>query len=585
MLHSTALEFGLINLLRSGHVLTDLLVCLFVPALTQRLLQKTETVEAREWIKQFLTRSRKFVTHTVEMTEQVGTYGVICEGDTRSQNVLLQKAIAAYLAKQLNMDNKSGRYHLTKKMAQTASDKPQLDIATLQVGILPPTNEWVHVEDGIEFMHETEHEEADDESKVQQDKTLYHFRSSRADGPERIDKLVQNIFAQYQEAERKKSEDDNNRYMFVGRKRRRHEVEDSDDPPPPTHKRYKLSDDKTFDNLFFDGKEELIEQLDNFTRRRDKFAIEGVPYKYGLLLYGPPGTGKTSVIKAIAHHTQRHIVTLPLGKIKTNQALMDAMFDLRYRVAGRDTPVSLTFRDVIFVMEDIDCASEVVKKRTEDAGVSAQRPQSPLSGLVSDSSDDELFAALASGKGQLGPAPLRGSGFVSSSNASDKLNLAGLLNILDGFIDCPGRMVIMTTNHPEKLDPALIRPGRVSKKLHLGYMSGHQMRLMIEYYCQVKLTAEQRERLDSLSAEDRAFTPADIEELCAEYEDVEAIISAAEVLPPRNNIVLDEKDEIEEESRDENGEEDGNEEICESDDEDGGAGDLKDQDVADDKNA
>ena len=38
----------------------------------------------------------------------------------------------------------------------------------------------------------------------------------------------------------------------------------------------------------------------------------------------------------------------------------------------------------------------------------------------------------------------------------DKLNLSGLLNVLDGFVDTPGRIVIMTSNHPELLDPALI---------------------------------------------------------------------------------------------------------------------------------
>jgi ATP-dependent 26S proteasome regulatory subunit len=41
----------------------------------------------------------------------------------------------------------------------------------------------------------------------------------------------------------------------------------------------------------------------------------------------------------------------------------------------------------------------------------------------------------------------------------DELDLAGLLNALDGVVDCPGRIVVMTTNHPERLDPALIRPG------------------------------------------------------------------------------------------------------------------------------
>lgn len=46
----------------------------------------------------------------------------------------------------------------------------------------------------------------------------------------------------------------------------------------------------------------------------------------------------------------------------------------------------------------------------------------------------------------------------------------GLLNVLDGVVDTPNRIVIMTTNHPEALDAALIRPGRIDKKIYLGYM-------------------------------------------------------------------------------------------------------------------
>jgi chaperone BCS1 len=56
------------------------------------------------------------------------------------------------------------------------------------------------------------------------------------------------------------------------------------------------------------------------------------------------------------------------------------------------------------------------------------------------------------------------------SSKYDKLDLAGLLNVLDGVVDCPNRILIMTTNHPEKLDAALIRPGRIDKIVYLGYI-------------------------------------------------------------------------------------------------------------------
>ncbi|TYZ66389.1 hypothetical protein PybrP1_009286 [[Pythium] brassicae (nom. inval.)] len=125
-----------------------------------------------------------------------------------------------------------------------------------------------------------------------------------------------------------------------------------------------------------------------------------------------------------------------------------------------------------------------------------------------------------------------GGSSSSSSSANDKLNLSGLLNVLDGVIDCPGRIVIMTTNHPEKLDPALIRPGRISKKLELGYMSGRNIQTMVEYYSQAAFTREQELALEALLSEDCAkpVTPATVEALSAEFDDIDSVLEALKVL-------------------------------------------------------
>ena len=63
-----------------------------------------------------------------------------------------------------------------------------------------------------------------------------------------------------------------------------------------------------------------------------------------------------------------------------------------------------------------------------------------------------------------------------------RLNLSGLLNVLDGCVDAPNRIVIMTTNHPEKLDPALTRPGRINKHILMGYLLPEHALSMVEHY-------------------------------------------------------------------------------------------------------
>merc|ERR1712032_407028 len=128
-------------------------------------------------------------------------------------------------------------------------------------------------------------------------------------------------------------------------------------------------------SLFFEEKPVLIGMLAHFSKKTGKYAISGYPHKLGLLLHGPPGTGKTSLIKALAQHTARSIVNVPLARISTNQELMDIMFDQQYMVEGEDCPIKLGFKDVIFVMEGVDAASKVVQRRDGKSTASVTRTE------------------------------------------------------------------------------------------------------------------------------------------------------------------------------------------------------------------
>ena len=253
------------------------------------------------------------------------------------------------------------------------------------------------------------------------------------------------------------------------------------DAKGPAYKRYRLSEEKTFDSLFFPQKAKLLHLLEAFTRKEGKFAIPGYPHKLGLLLHGPPGTGKTSLIKALAQYTGRSVVSVPLGRIKTNQELMDCIFDQQFRVPGEDMPIKLNFSKIVFVMEDVDAATSVVLKRefANETALSAKSISDDDGWMTSDGGgmDDSvamllaMLASSSSGPSAEGKGEKKGKGTGGAMGGftpvdkSDSLNLSGMLNVLDGVVDCPNRIVVMTSNHPEKLDPALIRPGRVNLKV------------------------------------------------------------------------------------------------------------------------
>jgi len=152
-----------------------------------------------------------------------------------------------------------------------------------------------------------------------------------------------------------------------------------------------------------------------------------------------------------------------------------------------------------------------------------------------------LASLMDSGIGKSSAANDGGGGGIgamfgpASDLKKDKLNLSGLLNVLDGVVDTPERILIMTTNHPEQLDPALIRPGRIDKKILLGYMSPNHVIPMMEHYFQCELTSEQRGRLRVaiLGSDEKGLpalnlTPAQIEQLCAEHDELEAMFAALE---------------------------------------------------------
>merc|ERR1719162_1365321 len=133
----------------------------------------------------------------------------------------------------------------------------------------------------------------------------------------------------------------------------------------------------------------------------------------------------------------------------------------------------------------------------------------------------QLAAASGCSSDQECPNPLFGP--RSTYVADDKLNLSGLLNVLDGVVDSPGRIIIMTTNFPDKLDPALIRPGRINKRIHLGHVKSEALCQMAEHYLRIHLDNESRSTLEEIASWS-TLSPAQVEQSCAEAESFEELV-------------------------------------------------------------
>lgn len=209
----------------------------------------------------------------------------------------------------------------------------------------------------------------------------------------------------------------------------------------PMYQEIEFKTTKSFENLFFDSKAALIKRLDDFTNNEARYQKLGIPYTCGMMFTGLPGCGKTSCIKAIANYTKRHIVSVPVHKIKSIQTLKDIF--LTANINGVHIPNDKR----IYVFEEIDCGEWEKLVRSRKLAKS-----DPLS-----TKEDEVTSMLLKSVCQTAEKK------VQESDSEPPLTLGDLLELLDGIVEMPGRMIIMTSNHPENIDEALIRPGRIDE--------------------------------------------------------------------------------------------------------------------------
>ncbi|XVE83341.1 hypothetical protein DITRI_Ditri16bG0081200 [Diplodiscus trichospermus] len=237
----------------------------------------------------------------------------------------------------------------------------------------------------------------------------------------------------------------------------------------------------TFETLAMEPelKQLIMEDLDSFVASKDFFEGVGRAWKRGYLLYGPPGTGKSSLVAAIANHLRYNIYDL-----QVQTARSDA--DLRHILT------STTNRSVLLI-EDIDCSTKLSHDRAK---------------LQFDQQDKE------------NEQPNR----LSSTDPG--VTLSGLLNFLDGLWSSCGdeRIIIFTTNHKEKLDPALLRPGRMDVHIYMGYCTPAGFRKLASTYLGIKQHSSFAAIENLLQS--MTITPAEVAQQLMKSDKPEAVLES-----------------------------------------------------------
>lgn len=260
-------------------------------------------------------------------------------------------------------------------------------------------------------------------------------------------------------------------------------------------------------NIFFENKKKLIKYIQPFVydEKTNESEVEGekqynktgFTFKAGLLFYGSPGCGKTSTIKAILKYTKRHGIIINLSKVKTCEELENLF---RNREINKR---KLVGKQLCFILEDCDAFEDSIvqsrellqKKNTVEDFIKEEL--NPISQMI-EISKREIKPVL---------------------KQEDKINLSCFLNILDGIIELHGVMIIMTTNYPDKIDPALIRPGRFDFKHEFKKATKKIILEMLAFrYGLDEHTSTNMNRL--INVKDEVLSPAEVQSICFKNDDV-----------------------------------------------------------------
>jgi len=186
---------------------------------------------------------------------------------------------------------------------------------------------------------------------------------------------------------------------------------------------------RSFDNVFIPDaqQQQLINGIKKFCAAEKWYKDHCIPYHYGIMLHGNPGTGKSSVVQAIINMIDCDVFFIP------SDGLSEAVVNEEWlRFASKD-------RMRVVIVEDVDTVRFTLDRSNDH--------------------DENAFRAT-----------------------TKVATIGTFLNMVDGFANHEKVIYIFTTNHIDRLDPALIRPGRIDLCLEIDYVNAETFRKFCKFH-------------------------------------------------------------------------------------------------------
>ena len=285
---------------------------------------------------------------------------------------------------------------------------------------------------------------------------------------------------------------------------------------------------RKFTNLFGPEISIVRKRVEFFMNNKKWYDSKGIPYTLGLLLSGQAGAGKTSTIKCLANETKRHIININLNNDITKTQLENLFFNETILIINISTGTTekyyIPLDQRIYVLEDIDCQGDLVLERKLKTANENNTNNTNIPKEMS----------LESIKTNPNKPDMYDNKNTSNITQPEKIDLSFLLNLLDGILEIPGRIIIMTSNYPKMLDHALIRPGRIDIIADFKKCNYNTMIEMIEFFYDIKLNESEKNII--YNTQNEFYSPAEMGKIMFEnFGNYKNVIS---ILENNKNIII-----------------------------------------------